>query len=176
MCDDQCLADQASALWWEKQQTEQNCTSPPPPHTDEATHHVVDIFQDVSEAADNNGELVLGDVDQTLLVVFCTDFTVGVLLSNFNGKLQEETKTSYQDNIQHSFNTSRFYSPLHAARLSRIKSSPHFLKGLKELKTSADFPSFTCNIIISYFPLNVGWIRTGIKAPKVRKNQSCVDM
>lgn len=106
------LADQAPASWWEKQQTEQNSISPPlPPHTDEATHHVVDIFQDVGEATDNNGELVLGDVDQTLLVVFCTDFTVGVLLSNFNGKLQEETRTNYQQNIHHSFNTSAFIHP-----------------------------------------------------------------
>lgn len=51
------------------------------------THHVVDIFQDGGEAADDEGELVLGDVDQTFLVVLGADFGVGVLVSNFDGKL-----------------------------------------------------------------------------------------
>lgn len=57
------------------------------------THHVVDIFEDVSEAADDEGELVLGDVDQTFLVVLCTDFGVGVLVANFNGKLKDKRST-----------------------------------------------------------------------------------
>lgn len=52
-----------------------------------ATHHVVDIFEDGGEAADDQGELVLGDVDQTFLVVLCADFGVSVLVSHFNGKL-----------------------------------------------------------------------------------------
>lgn len=51
------------------------------------THHVVDIFEDGGEATDDEGELVLGDVDQTFLVVLCADFGVGVLVSDFDGKL-----------------------------------------------------------------------------------------
>lgn len=54
-----------------------------------STHHVVDIFEDVGEATDDEGKLVLGDVDQTFLVVLCADFSVGVLVANFNGKLRE---------------------------------------------------------------------------------------
>lgn len=52
-----------------------------------STHHVVDIFEDGGEAADDKGELVLGDVDQTLLVVLCAHFGVRVLVSDFDGKL-----------------------------------------------------------------------------------------
>lgn len=52
-----------------------------------STHHVVDIFEDSGEATDDQGELVLGDVDQTFLVVLCADFGVSVLVSYFNGKL-----------------------------------------------------------------------------------------
>lgn len=56
------------------------------------THHVVDIFQYVGEAADDEGELVFRDVDQTFLVVLCADFGVGVLVSNFNGKLKNQIR------------------------------------------------------------------------------------
>lgn len=52
------------------------------------THHVVDIFEDCSETTDDQGELVLGDVDQTFLVVLCADFGVSVLVTNFDGKLR----------------------------------------------------------------------------------------
>lgn len=56
------------------------------------THHVVDIFEDGGEATDNEGELILGDVDQAFLVVLCADFGVGVLMSNFDGKLEERKR------------------------------------------------------------------------------------
>lgn len=56
------------------------------------THHVVDIFEDGGETTDDKGELIFWDVDQTFLVVLCADFGVGVLVSNFNGKLKEKTK------------------------------------------------------------------------------------
>lgn len=52
------------------------------------SYHVVNIFEDGGEAADDEGELVLGDVDQTFFVVLCADFGVSVLVSNFNGKLK----------------------------------------------------------------------------------------
>lgn len=51
------------------------------------TYHVVDIFKDGCEAANDQGELVLGDVDQTFLVVLCADFGVSILVSHFNREL-----------------------------------------------------------------------------------------
>ena len=61
------------------------------------THHVVDIFEDGGEATDDEGELVLGNVDQTFLVVLCADFGMGVLVSNFNGKLKEKKRENDDD-------------------------------------------------------------------------------
>lgn len=62
-----------------------------------STHHVVDIFEDGGEAADDQGELVLGDVDQTLLVVLCAHFGVRVLVSDFDGKLvRKEAESNNQ--------------------------------------------------------------------------------
>lgn len=58
----------------------------------EPTHHVIDIFEDGGEATDDERELILGDVDQALLVVFCADFGMSVLVSNFDGKLKEKNK------------------------------------------------------------------------------------
>lgn len=58
----------------------------------EPTHHVIDIFEDGGEATDDKRKLILGDVDQTFLVVFCADFGVSVLVSNFDGKLKEKTR------------------------------------------------------------------------------------
>lgn len=55
-------------------------------------YHVIDIFEDGCEATDDEGELVLGDVDQTFFVVLCADFGVGVLVSNFDGKLEGKTR------------------------------------------------------------------------------------
>ena len=55
------------------------------------SYHIVDIFEDGGEAADDQGELVLGDVDQTFFVVLCADFGVSVLVSDFNGKLEGKT-------------------------------------------------------------------------------------
>lgn len=52
------------------------------------THHVVDVLEDVGEAADDQGELVLGDVDQTFLVVLRAHLGVRVLVSHFDGKLR----------------------------------------------------------------------------------------
>lgn len=68
------------------QQLQQN------PERRKPTYHVVDIFEDGSEATDDEGELVLGDVDQTFFVVLCADFGVGVLVTNFNGKLKGKTR------------------------------------------------------------------------------------
>lgn len=69
-------------------QSENQCqTEQQPPLTH--THHVVDIFENGGEAADDQGELVLGDVDQTLLVVLCADFGVSVLVSHFDGELKQ---------------------------------------------------------------------------------------
>lgn len=63
-------------------------------HRGSGTHHVVDIFEDGGEAADDQGELVLGDVDQTLLVVLCAHFGVCVLVSDFDGKLERKERES----------------------------------------------------------------------------------
>lgn len=58
----------------------------------EPTHHVIDIFEDGGEATDDERELILGYVDQALLVVFCADFGMSVLVSNFDGKLKEKNE------------------------------------------------------------------------------------
>ena len=58
----------------------------------ESTHHVVDIFKDGGKATDDEGELVLGYVDQTFFVVLCADFGVSILVANFDGKLKEKTR------------------------------------------------------------------------------------
>lgn len=63
------------------------------------TYHVVDIFEDSCEATDDEGELVLGDVDQTFFVVFCADFGVSVLVSNLDGKLKGRTGDDEDDAV-----------------------------------------------------------------------------
>lgn len=56
------------------------------------THHVVHVLQYVGEAADDQRELVLGDVDQTFSVVLRADFGVRVLLPDFDRKLKTNQK------------------------------------------------------------------------------------
>lgn len=50
----------------------------------EKPHHVVDILEYVGEATDDQGELVLGDVDEALLIVLRAHFGVCVLLPDFD--------------------------------------------------------------------------------------------
>lgn len=80
------VANLCSSFWW----TSQAVWAQTADCQYEPTHHVVDIFEDGGEPTDDQGELVLGDVDQTLLVVLGAHFTVGVLMAHFDGKLQEE--------------------------------------------------------------------------------------
>lgn len=56
--------------------------------TNTSTYHIINVFEDVGQAIDNQGKLVFGDVDQTFLVVLCADFGVSGLLSCLNRKLK----------------------------------------------------------------------------------------
>lgn len=63
---------------------------------EKCTYHIIDIFENGGKTTDDKGELVLGDINQTFLVVLCADFGVGVLVSNFNGKLRKRTKKPHK--------------------------------------------------------------------------------
>lgn len=56
----------------------------PQDHMGEKPHHVVDILEYVGKAADDQGELVLGDVDEAFLIVLRAHFGVCVLLPDFH--------------------------------------------------------------------------------------------
>lgn len=60
------------------------------------THHIVHVLQYVGEAADDQRELVLGDVDETFSVVLRADFGVRVLLADFDWKLKKRKEKKKQ--------------------------------------------------------------------------------